>query len=69
MSYDGTINFGLLGDYDALPDLDDLAAALRDAIAELAAAAGVAPRQRARAARLAREPAECGAPSAGCSRS
>ena len=42
MSYDGTLNFGLLGDYDALPDLDDLAAALRDAIAELAAAAGVA---------------------------
>ena len=42
MSYDGTLNFGLLGDYDALPDLDALAAALRDAIAELAAAAGVA---------------------------
>jgi WS/DGAT/MGAT family acyltransferase len=42
MSYDGTINFGLLGDYDALPDLDGLAAAVRDAIAELAAAAGVA---------------------------
>jgi diacylglycerol O-acyltransferase / wax synthase len=55
MSYDGTINFGLLGDYDALPDLDDLAAALRDAIAELAVAAGVppangrAPRDRAAA--------------------
>jgi diacylglycerol O-acyltransferase len=50
MSYDGTINFGLLGDYDALPDLDDLAAALRDAIAELAAAAGVSrpPRSRVR---------------------
>jgi diacylglycerol O-acyltransferase len=42
MSYDGTLSFGLLGDYDALPDLDDLAAAVRDAIAELAAAAGVA---------------------------
>ena len=53
MSYDGTINFGLLGDYDALPDLDDLAAALRDAIAELAAAAGVA-RQRPRRSRVAR---------------
>jgi WS/DGAT/MGAT family acyltransferase len=55
MSYDGTINFGLLSDYDALPDLDDLTAALRDAIAELAAAAGVpraggrAPRARATA--------------------
>ncbi|MGZ8635131.1 MAG: WS/DGAT/MGAT family O-acyltransferase [Solirubrobacteraceae bacterium] len=47
MSYDGTINFGLLSDYDALPDLDDLAAALRDAIAELAEAAGV-PRANGR---------------------
>jgi diacylglycerol O-acyltransferase / wax synthase len=46
MSYDGTLNFGLLGDFDALPDLDDLAAALRDAIAELAAAAGVASAPR-----------------------
>jgi WS/DGAT/MGAT family acyltransferase len=45
MSYDGTLSFGLLGDYDALPDLDALAAALRDAIAELAAAAGVASRK------------------------
>jgi diacylglycerol O-acyltransferase len=50
MSYDGTLNFGLLGDYDALPDLDDLAAALRDAIAALAAAAGV-PRGNGRAPR------------------
>jgi diacylglycerol O-acyltransferase / wax synthase len=55
MSYDGTINFGLLGDYDALPDLDEFASALRDAIAELAVAAGVppangrAPRDRAAA--------------------
>jgi hypothetical protein len=48
MSYDGTLNFGLLGDYDALPDLDDLAAALRDAIAELVVVAGVARKPRAR---------------------
>lgn len=41
MSYDGTLNFGLLGDYDAMPDLDVLADALRGAIDELAAAAGV----------------------------
>src|SRR3712207_7432737 len=26
MSYDGRISFGLLGDYDAMPDLDDVAA-------------------------------------------
>src|SRR5215210_3196765 len=50
MSYDGTLNFGLLGDFDALPDLDDLADALRDAIAELAVAAGV-PRGNGRARR------------------
>jgi WS/DGAT/MGAT family acyltransferase len=49
MSYDGTLDFGLLGDYDALPDLDDLAGALRDAIAELAAAAGVARKTRVKA--------------------
>jgi WS/DGAT/MGAT family acyltransferase len=48
MSYDGTLNFGLLGDYDALPDLDDLAGALRDAITELAAAAGVRGKTRAK---------------------
>jgi diacylglycerol O-acyltransferase len=41
MSYDGSICFGLLADFDVVPDLDDLAAALRDSIAELAAAAGV----------------------------
>jgi hypothetical protein len=52
MSYDGTLNFGLLGDYDALPDLDDLAAALRDAIAELAAIAGVARKPRSRRTRV-----------------
>jgi WS/DGAT/MGAT family acyltransferase len=50
MSYDGTLNFGLLGDYDALPDLDELAAALRDATAEIAIAAGV-PRGNGRAPR------------------
>ena len=41
MSYDGSIDFGLVSDYDALPDLDALAAALGDAILELADAAGV----------------------------
>ncbi|HWT24760.1 MAG TPA: WS/DGAT domain-containing protein, partial [Solirubrobacteraceae bacterium] len=41
MSYDGAIDFGLVGDFDALPDLDALAAALGHAILELAEAAGV----------------------------
>jgi diacylglycerol O-acyltransferase / wax synthase len=42
MSYNGRLGFGLLGDYDALPDIKDVAEALRAALAELAAAAGVA---------------------------
>ena len=37
MSYDGTINFGLIGDYVAMPELDDLADHLDEALAELAA--------------------------------
>jgi diacylglycerol O-acyltransferase len=41
MSYDGKLFFGLLGDYDAMDDLDAFASDLRAAIAELATAAGV----------------------------
>jgi diacylglycerol O-acyltransferase / wax synthase len=41
MSYDGRLYFGLLGDYDAMDDLDAFASDLRSAIAELATAAGV----------------------------
>ncbi|HYF25754.1 MAG TPA: wax ester/triacylglycerol synthase family O-acyltransferase [Baekduia sp.] len=43
LSYDGRMGFGLLADYDALPDLDDLTAELRDALASLTTAAGVLP--------------------------
>jgi hypothetical protein len=43
MSYDGQVNFGLIGDYDGLPDLEDLAKDLEDSIAELIAAAGGRP--------------------------
>jgi diacylglycerol O-acyltransferase len=46
MSYDGRIDFGLQADYDALPDLDDVAAALESAIAELAAVAGATMQAR-----------------------
>lgn len=35
MSYNGRLNFGLLGDYDALPDLQEIADLLGDAITEL----------------------------------
>jgi hypothetical protein len=43
MSYDGQVNFGLIGDYDGMPDLDDLARDLVDSIAELIEAAGGRP--------------------------
>jgi diacylglycerol O-acyltransferase len=43
MSYDGRLGFGLLGDYDAMRDLDDLAGDLEAAIAELAATSGATP--------------------------
>jgi diacylglycerol O-acyltransferase / wax synthase len=39
MSYNGGIDFGLLGDYDAMPDLDAFAAMLDDARQELVDAA------------------------------
>lgn len=35
MSYDGEVNFGLLGDYDALPDVDDIATGISESLAEL----------------------------------
>ncbi len=35
MSYNGRIEYGLLGDYDALPDIDVIAEGLDDALAEL----------------------------------
>lgn len=41
MSYNGCVDFGLLGDYDAMPDLDVFADYLEDALAELMEAAGV----------------------------
>jgi hypothetical protein len=41
MSYNGTINFGLVGDFDLMADLEDFASDLEAALAELAAAAGV----------------------------
>jgi diacylglycerol O-acyltransferase / wax synthase len=55
MSYNGRVNFGLTSDYDAMPDLDHLAADLDASIAELAEAAPSAaagepgkPRRRGR---------------------
>jgi diacylglycerol O-acyltransferase len=41
LSYAGRINFGLVGDYDLLWDLDDFANDIEESLAELAAEAGV----------------------------
>ena len=46
MSYDGGMDFGLLGDYDAMPDLDEVGELLAESAEELLAAA----RERAAAA-------------------
>jgi diacylglycerol O-acyltransferase len=39
MSYHGGLDFGLLGDYDALPDIEVISAGIADALAELLAVA------------------------------
>jgi hypothetical protein len=41
MSYDGRMNFGLVGDYDVMYDLEDFAEDVRTTLAEVADAAGV----------------------------
>lgn len=52
VSYNGMLEIGLIGDADALPDLDDLGAGIEPAIAELLAAArGRQPVRRAQRTR------------------
>ena len=56
MSYNGQMNFGLLGDFDALPDIDAIGESIADELATLVVArARVRARRRlsARAARSA----------------
>jgi WS/DGAT/MGAT family acyltransferase len=48
MSYNGQINFGLVADYDALPDVESLALELRSSIDELLTAAGAGARRPSR---------------------
>ena len=57
MSYDGHLGFGLLGDYDALPELELIAQELKRAIAALARAAGLRTRAKRPARRAALRPA------------
>jgi len=45
MSYDGQVNFGLVGDYDAMPGLDSLA---DDLTVEIDSLAGAAPKRKKR---------------------
>jgi diacylglycerol O-acyltransferase len=42
MSYNGKVGFGLLGDYDALEDIEALGDGINESLAELAAAASEA---------------------------
>jgi diacylglycerol O-acyltransferase / wax synthase len=60
MSYDGGIDFGLLGDYDAMPDLDAVGEYVEASLAELVTAAGRTrpPKPRARRAPAERPPAQ-----------
>jgi diacylglycerol O-acyltransferase / wax synthase len=53
MSYDGHLGFGLLGDYDALPELEAIAEDLKRAIASLARAAGMRSARKRPARRVA----------------
>jgi diacylglycerol O-acyltransferase len=50
MSYDGRIEYGLLGDFDALPDIDVIADGIDLALAELVAATSTQDRRSARRA-------------------
>jgi diacylglycerol O-acyltransferase len=43
MSYNGKLNFALLGDFDAMPDLDMVVRGLEQSLDELRAAAGIEP--------------------------
>ena len=47
MSYNGQMNFGLLGDYDAMPDLDEFGDAIETCLAELVSLARREARQAA----------------------
>jgi diacylglycerol O-acyltransferase / wax synthase len=48
MSYNGGVDVGLMGDYDAMPDLEAFAEYIEDEIGELMEAAGAAPKGAAR---------------------
>jgi WS/DGAT/MGAT family acyltransferase len=49
MSYDGQVNFGLVGDYDAMADLDSFGLDLEAAVNEIVGTVSAKPRKRAKA--------------------
>jgi WS/DGAT/MGAT family acyltransferase len=57
MSYNGKVNFGLVGDYDLIYDLDEVTDDFTDSLADLADAAGVPLKGRKRRGRSRRRPA------------
>jgi diacylglycerol O-acyltransferase len=57
MSYNGGLDYGLLADYDALPDIDVVAKGIDTALAELLEAAGKRSRPPATPAKRSRPPA------------
>jgi diacylglycerol O-acyltransferase / wax synthase len=67
MSYNGHLGFGLLGDYDALPDLDEIALDLEHSIRLLARAAHV-PRGRSANGRKPTKTAKAKTPAAKASK-
>jgi hypothetical protein len=65
MSYNGKVDFGLLADYDAMPDLEDLGRMVEESLAELLEAARKRSKAAARsngAKKAAKEPAAETAP-------
>ena len=54
MSYNGQIGYGLLGDFDALPDIDVIAAGIDESLSQLLAATG--SKKVAKAPRANRQP-------------
>ena len=62
MSYNGMVNFGLVGDFDLMYDLDEVTGDFADALADLADAAGIRLQGRGRRARrFGRRPERAGA--------
>jgi diacylglycerol O-acyltransferase len=57
MSYNGKMDFGLLGDYDAMPDIDTFGELLEESLAEMLDTARAVAKPRKRGAAAGKEPA------------